>query len=86
MVSGTLVQNGTFGTIGATRAKIQAAAVGVDDFSPQRSDRFDTLIVGISSGKKQRVMILRFLVNKPTCVVLEDANASLDLKTEAVVN
>ncbi len=91
------VFNGTvFENIAFQRPNIDERAVseavrmaGLEDFVESLPDRYNTTIGdsvrSLSGGQKQRLMIARALVNHPKILVFDEATASLDAESEAVI-
>lgn len=87
----TLRANLEYARHGATDAEIEAAlrAAQVWDVVAALPDGLDTVVGDrghrLSGGEKQRVAIARLLLKDPAVVVLDEATAHLDARSEAAV-
>jgi ATP-binding cassette, subfamily B, bacterial len=87
----TVRNNIAYGRPESTQAEIVAAAKAANahDFISALSDGYDTIIGErggrLSVGERQRLTIARALVKDPRLIVLDEATASLDAESEAVV-
>jgi ATP-binding cassette subfamily B protein len=87
----TLRENITFGRPEATEAEMIAAAKAAQahNFIMQLSKGYDTYVgergVTLSGGQKQRVAIARALLTDPRILIMDDATASVDTETEALI-
>lgn len=88
LFSATVAENLAYGRPAATRAEIEACAraARADEFIRQLEDGYDTVIgergVTLSGGQKQRLAIARALLVNPRILILDDATASVDPRTE----
>ena len=91
LFSGTIRENIAYGRPGATDHDIQqvAEAMNCADFIQQFPDGFDTRIgaggVQLSGGQKQRIALARAVIRDPLLLILDEATASLDARSEGVV-
>lgn len=84
-------QNITFGRPDASEAEMIQAAKDAQahDFISAMPDGYDTYVgergVTLSGGQKQRLAIARALLTDPRILILDDATASVDNKTEQLI-
>ncbi len=87
----TLRSNIAYGRLGATPAEVEAAAraAHAHEFIQHMPAGYDTCAgergALLSAGERQRITIARALVKDPRIIVLDEATASLDAESEAMV-
>ena len=80
-----------YGRLDATDADVAAAATlaGLDGVVERLDDGLDTLVgergVELSVGERQRLLLARAFLARPSVLVLDEATANLDFRTEASV-
>ena len=91
LFSGTIAENIAIGRPTASRSDIEAAAraVGADRFIDRMPDGIDTDVHKrggrLSAGQRQLVSFARAFLADPAVIILDEATASLDLPSEAIV-
>ncbi|WP_405592590.1 ABC transporter ATP-binding protein [Streptomyces sp. NBC_01190] len=91
LFGGTIAENIGYGSDGATRADIEAAAraAHADRFIRTLPDGYDTVIddegAGVSAGEKQLITIARAFLSDPVILVLDEATSSVDTRTEVLI-
>jgi ATP-binding cassette subfamily B protein len=91
LFGGSIADNIAYGSEGATREEIVAAAKAahVDRFVRTLPDGYDTVIddegTGVSAGEKQLITIARAFLAEPTILVLDEATSSVDTRTEVLI-
>lgn len=87
----TVKNNIAYGKPDATQAQVEAAAraANAHDFIMRLPDKYETRVGErgnrLSVGERQRVTIARALIKNPSIIVLDEATASLDAESEALV-
>lgn len=88
LFSNTIAANIAFGRPDADRETIEKAArvAAAHEFIVDLPDGYDTILgesgVNLSGGQRQRLAIARALLLDPTILILDDATAAIDAKTE----
>ena len=88
LFSGSIRENIALGKPTATEADVDAAAAAasVTQFLPSQAQGLDTKLgqggAGLSGGQRQRVAIARAFVKDAPILILDEATASLDAKSE----
>jgi ATP-binding cassette subfamily B protein len=91
LFSTTIAENIAYGKPNATRDEIErsARAAQAHDFISELDNGYDTIIgergVSLSGGQKQRIAIARAFLMNPRFLILDDATASVDSKTEHAI-
>ena len=91
LFSATAAENIAYGRPDATIDEIQhcAKAAQAHDFILELPEGYDTVIgergVSLSGGQKQRIAIARAFLMNPRFLILDDATASVDSKTEHAI-
>ncbi|WP_110800784.1 MULTISPECIES: ABC transporter transmembrane domain-containing protein [unclassified Rhizobium] len=87
----TIHENIAFGTPGATRAAVEAAASAAqaDTFIRAMPDGYDTPVgergITLSGGQRQRIAIARAILKDAPVLLLDEATSALDAESETLV-
>lgn len=91
LFSASVADNIAYGRPGAAREEIErcARAAQAHEFILELPKGYDTVIgergVSLSGGQRQRVAIARAFILDPRILILDDATASVDSKTERLI-
>jgi ABC-type multidrug transport system fused ATPase/permease subunit len=91
LFSATVAENIAYGRPDAPRKEIEAAARAAQahEFILELEAGYDTVVgergVTLSGGQKQRVAIARAFLMNPRILILDDATASVDSRTERLI-
>lgn len=91
LFSTTIAENISYGRLDATPEKIEAAAKAAQayEFIRELEHGFQTVVgergVTLSGGQRQRIAIARAFLMDPRILILDDATASVDSRTERLI-
>ena len=91
LLNDTVHANIAYGSPGATRADVEAAAEAANaaGFIAQLPQGYDTVLgergTRLSGGQRQRVAIARALLRDPPILILDEATSALDTESERLV-
>jgi ATP-binding cassette subfamily B protein/subfamily B ATP-binding cassette protein MsbA len=91
LFTGSIADNIAYGRPTATRAEIERAARAVDahDFIAALTSGYDTLLGEgggtLSQGQRQLVAFARAVLAEPRILILDEATANIDTRTEGII-
>jgi len=91
LYNASILDNIRYGTFGATREQVIAAAKAAhcDEFIRTLSQGYDTVLNeesdNISQGQKQLLTIARVILANPKILILDEATSSIDTRTEILI-
>ncbi|MGH7579741.1 MAG: ABC transporter ATP-binding protein, partial [Gemmatimonadales bacterium] len=91
LLNNTVFANIAYGSPGATRERVEAAAEAANaaGFIRQLPGGFDTVLgergTRLSGGQRQRIAIARALLRDPPILILDEATSALDTESERLV-
>jgi ATP-binding cassette, subfamily B, multidrug efflux pump len=91
LFSGTVKENILYGRLDATDDEVIEAgkAVGAHDFIMKLEDGYDTMLhergQNLSVGQRQLISFARAVLARPSILILDEATANVDTRTEVVI-
>ena len=91
LFKGSIAENIAYGSPGATREQVVAAAraTHVDHFARTLPDGYDTVLdeegSSVSAGERQLITIARAFLAEPAILILDEATSSVDTRTEVLI-
>ena len=91
LFKGSIAENIAYGSLGATREQVVAAAraTHVDHFARTLPDGYDTVLdeegSSVSAGERQLITIARAFLAEPAILILDEATSSVDTRTELLI-
>ena len=92
LFTGSIEENIKFGNPGATKEQIVLAAktAGIHELISEMPDGYETHIQergsNLSMGHQQLISIARAVVANPRLLILDEATANIDTKTETLIS
>ena len=91
LFSGTVAENVRYGRLDATQAEIEAAVRAVDahEFIMALPQGYETPLqeggINLSQGQRQLLSFARAVILNPRILILDEATANVDTRTEAII-
>ncbi|HEY5625646.1 MAG TPA: ABC transporter ATP-binding protein, partial [Dehalococcoidia bacterium] len=91
LFSGTVRQNIRYGRLGASQEEVEEAArtVGAHEFITRLPEGYDTVLhergQNLSVGQRQLIAFARAVIADPRILILDEATANVDTRTEVVI-
>ncbi|HEY5625952.1 MAG TPA: ABC transporter ATP-binding protein, partial [Dehalococcoidia bacterium] len=91
LFSGTVRQNIRYGRLAASQEEVEEAArtVGAHDFIERLPEGYDTVLhergQNLSVGQRQLIAFARAVIADPRILILDEATANVDTRTEVVI-
>ncbi len=91
LFSGTIEENIRYGSLGASPARVRAAASAANahDFIVALPNGYDTVLgergAQLSGGERQRICVARAFLKDAPILILDEPTSSIDSSTEAVI-
>jgi ATP-binding cassette subfamily B protein len=91
LFKGSIAENIAYGSPGATREQVIAAAraTHVDHFARTLPEGYDTVLdeegSSVSAGERQLITIARAFLAEPAILILDEATSSVDTRTELLI-
>lgn len=91
LFSGSVRENISYGSLGATPQDIESAARAAEahDFIQRLPHGYDTIVgergIRLSGGQRQRLSIARAVLKDPPILLLDEATSAVDNETEAAI-
>lgn len=91
LFTGSFYENITFGRSWISQSEVRHAAkrTGMHEFISLQSGGYDAIIeeggLNLSRGQRQRIAIVRAIVNKPDILIFDEVTASLDSASEQII-
>lgn len=91
LFSGTIEENIAYGSLGAPRESVEAAAraANAHDFVAALPNGYETVLgergAQLSGGERQRICVARAFLKDAPILILDEPTSSIDSKTESVI-